>query len=171
MSMTVYPITGAALSFNATDIKSATGLVRPEESGLPEDARGGVVVINQDREVTKAGATRIMVKASFKTPVRDTGQSPNADAVTMGEVSAHCVLTVPKNVANTLVLESTAGTGDLDGSATSAVVWVLAVLTAVLNNKSLATLPARTFMQHPMLQGIVGKLPLNVESGTYGSAS
>lgn len=168
MSMTVYPIRGAAMSLTATDMKSASGIV--PSSDLPGNAIGGVVTITQDREVTKAGSTRVMMKVAFKAPFRipDGNVATEADTLSMGEISAHCVLTVPRNVASILNYEAAGATEDR--GAQVAVVWIATVLTALLNNKSLDNTPEMTW-EHPLVQAIVGKLPLNVETGTYGSAS
>lgn len=169
MSMTVYPITGSALSLTATDMKSATGVVPENSGGLPEGSIGGLVTVTQDREVTKAGSTRVMIKVAYKAPYRDPGNTvAGTDALTMGEISAHCVLTVPRNVANILNYEATGATDDR--GAQIGVVWIATILTSLLNDKSLASLPETTW-EHPLVQAIVGKLPLNVETGTYGSAS
>lgn len=167
MSMTVYPVTGESLSLNATDNKNATGLLEANSGGLPMSAYGGIVTVSQDREVTKAGATRVMVKVAYKAPMRDPAAVGVSEAMAMGEVTAHCVLTVPKRVAETLVFEST---GQLDPYVGGGVAWVIAALAALTNNKSLASLPAVT-ADHPLIRGVTGALPLNVESGTYGSAS
>lgn len=168
MSMTVYPITGAALSLTATDMRSATGIIPAESGGLPGDV-GGMVTVTQDREVTKAGSTRIMIKVAYKAPFRDPGNVVAAtDSLTMGEVTAHCVLTVPRNVASILNYEATGATDDR--GVQGGIVWIATVLSALLNDKSLASLPEVTW-EHPLVQAVIGKLPLNVETGTYGTAS
>jgi hypothetical protein len=110
-----------------------------------------------------------MIKVAYKAPFRDPGNVvAGTDTLTMGEISLHCVLTVPKNVANILHYEAVGATEDR--GAQIGVAWAAAVLTALLNNKSLAAMPTVS-IELPLVQAIVGKLPLNVETGTYGSAS
>lgn len=170
MSMSVYPVTGELLTLNALDQKAASGVATAENAGLPSGTLGGVVTVTQDREVTKSGTTRAMIKVGFKTPLTDPYSAGGNQSVTMGEISAHCVVTIPKVVANILAYEAAAFDSLGGYRASSNILWLLRVLTALVNNASLGAVPEIT-LSSPMIQAFVGSLPLNVDSGTYGSAS
>lgn len=165
MSMTVYPVTGAALTLNASDIRAASGTFTNSSGGYPATpGQGGAIEVSQDRTITKNGVTRVMVKCSAKTPFTPPG---SASPTELGTISAHLVLTVPRAVSEQMQMEA-AGAATKD--TTQTLIWVLAVLTALINNKSLAALPTLA-TSLPLVQGVIGALPLNTSSGSYGSAS
>lgn len=168
MSMTIYPVTGAPLTLIKSDNTRAAGLVGAEQAGLPEGGpmSGGSVEIIQDRATTKNGSVRCMIKANLKTPyLVDTDGGQN-----MATISAHTVVTVPKAVADQLVFENT---GSAQAQCSQAITWLLRVLAAaVYGNKSIAgTITTWSSTDIPVLQGLLGSMPLNLDTGTYGSAS
>lgn len=165
MSMTIYPITGAAQTLEMSEPKIANGLVKANTGGYPSSAGGGgALELSQDRSVTTAGATRVMIKLSLKTPWTTSNADPTPQ---IGTMSAHTVVTVPKVMANALVYENS---GISDPNVATTVVWLLAALNAVVQNKSIPALPSVSF-DLPMIAGLVGGMPLNLASGSYGSAS
>jgi hypothetical protein len=168
MSMTVYPVIGESLTLTASDQKNASGIAAGESAGMPDGTLGGAVEVSQDREVTKAGATRVMIKVGLKTPLTDPYNAQGNQTVTMGNLSAHCVITVPKVVADVLAFEAaTAGAQGL--RAASALQWIVRALTALVNDASLPAIEGSTF-DSPVVKSIVSGLPLNVDSGVYGTA-
>lgn len=165
MSMTVYPITGAAQSYLKTDNNTAAGSGVAGTGGYPAGATGLGVEIRQERSVTKAGATRVMIKLTGQVPYT---VDPNGVANwKVSPATVHMVVTVPKSLSEVLVMEHS---GVLTKTAMTAIQWLIANLCAIVQTKSVAALPTVSGSL-PMIQGLIGAMPLNLDTGTYGSAS
>lgn len=165
MSMTVYPVTGAAQSYLKTDNTLAVGSGVAGSGGYPADANGLGIEIHQERSVTKAGATRVMIKLTGMIPY--SLDPSGALSWKVAPASVHMVATVPKSLSEALVMENS---GVLSKSVMTAIQWLIANLCAIAQTKSVASLPTISGTL-PIIQGLVGAMPLNLDTGTYGSAS
>lgn len=170
MSMAVYPVTGEPLTLIKSDNTRASGIVAETQGGIPEGGpmHGAQVEVTQDRSTTSNGTVRCMVKVTARVPYENNAGYNDTNAV--GTISAHTVVTIPKAVADRLVLEST-GTA-VSNSCEQGITWILRVLAALTYGKSIAgQMVAWNSLNIPMLLGVEGALPLNLDSGSYGSAS
>lgn len=149
------------IEFSAVDAKTATTTISRGDAGLPEGNFGGQVTVEQDRSSTKNGVTRVLVKTSIKTPIA----SADGNTITgVQPITAHVVLTVPRSVAERMILEESGATSDAYTSTVCA--WLSALIVPLFTGKSLVSVPDYT--TPPLVRAITSGLPLNMDSGTYG---
>lgn len=166
MALTVYVVRNASgfVTLDATTDQTAQAAISPNSPGIESGAYGGLLEISQDRSTTKSGATRVMIKASIKTPVPATSQGETSIA-SVAPITVHTVMTVSKPAMERIMLEQTGVASD-NQTVSGISNWLVWFLTALVADN---TLPEAA-TSSPLVRALTGGMPINVQTGTYGTS-